>query len=55
MTRALDEFLIAKKGVPSPYELGSDLFGAQTDEAPVEEVARHSKKLLRERFSRRSK
>ena len=53
--RALEEFLVAKKGTPSPYKLGSDLFGAYADEAPSEDVARHSKKLLRERFGRRTK
>ncbi|HEX2829764.1 MAG TPA: hypothetical protein VHP37_25685 [Burkholderiales bacterium] len=53
--RALEEFLVSKKGTPSPYELGSDLFGPQTDQAPSEDVARNSKKLLRERIRGRLK
>jgi hypothetical protein len=55
VNRALEEFLAAKKGTPSPYELGSDLFGPQTDDAPSEDIARHSKHLLRERVRGRSK
>ena len=55
VNRALEEFLVASKGAPSPYELGSDLFGAHTDAAPSEDVARHSKNLLRERLRSRSK
>lgn len=51
--RALDQFLAARN--PTPYELGKDLFAARTDEAPVTDVARHTKKLLRERFARRAK
>ena len=48
--RALDQFLVAKAGTPSPYELGKDLIGPHTDESPSEDVARHTKRLLRERF-----
>ena len=55
VNRALEEFLAAEKGTRSPYELGCDLFGEHTDEAPSDDVARHSKKLLRERFARRSR
>lgn len=55
VNRALEEFLVAKKGAPSPYELGHDLFGPHTDDVPSENVARDSKKLLRERFRGRSK
>lgn len=47
---ALDRLLAASAGKPSPYELGKDLFGAHTDAAPTEDAARHSKRLLRERF-----
>ena len=52
--RALDQFLGATADVPSPYELGKDLIGPHTDESPSEDVARHTKRLLRERF-RKSK
>ena len=55
VNRALEEFLVARKGAASPYELGRDLFGEHTDHAPSEDVARHSKKLLRERFRGRAK
>jgi RHH-type rel operon transcriptional repressor/antitoxin RelB len=55
VNRALEEFLASKHGMPTPYELGRDLFGAHADEAPSEDVARHSKKLLRERFRGGSK
>ena len=48
--RALDQFLGATSGVPSPYELGKDLIGPHTDESPSEDVARHTKRLLCERF-----
>ena len=46
---ALDQFLSGKKGAKSPYELMKDLVGPQTDEPPTHEVARHTKRLLRER------
>lgn len=55
VNRALEEFLVARKGAPSPYELGHDLFGPQTDAEPAEDIARNSKKLLRERVLGRSK
>ncbi|MDB5864746.1 MAG: hypothetical protein JWO70_2552 [Betaproteobacteria bacterium] len=48
--RALDDFLTAKQAEQSPYELGKDLIGPQTDEAPSEDVARHTRRLLRDRF-----
>ena len=46
---ALDQFLSGKKGEKSPYELMKDLIGAHTDEPPIEDVAKHTKRLLRER------
>jgi hypothetical protein len=46
---ALDQFLSGKKGDKSPYELMKDLIGPHTDEAPTEDIARHTKRLLRER------
>jgi hypothetical protein len=48
--RALDEFLATKRTEQSPYELGKDLIGAHTDESPSEDVARETKRLLRQRF-----
>jgi len=46
---ALDQFLSGRKGDKSPYELIRDLIGAHTDEPATEDVARHTKRLLRER------
>jgi Arc/MetJ-type ribon-helix-helix transcriptional regulator len=53
--RALDDFLSGKKGDESPYELIKDLIGPHTDESATEDVARHSKRLLRERVRARRK
>ena len=55
VNRALEEFLVARKGAPSPYELGRDLFGEHTGDARSEDVARRSKQLLRERMRGRSR
>lgn len=48
--QALDE-LFARQAPASPYDLGADLFGvaAQSGE-PAEDLARHTKRKLRERF-----
>jgi hypothetical protein len=46
---ALDQFLSGRKGDKSPYELIRDLIGAHTDEPATKDVARHTKRLLRER------
>lgn len=35
---------------PSAYDLGRDLFGPDTDEAPKDNAAANSKRLLRDRF-----
>ena len=48
--RALDQLLAAGTGQPSAYDLGKDLFGEHTDARPASDVARHSKRALRERF-----
>ena len=48
--RALQELLATGAGKPTPYDLGKDLFGPHTDAAPAEDVARNSKRLLREHF-----
>ena len=46
---ALDQFLSVKGGDKSPYEVMKDLIGPATDEPPSEDIAKHSKRLLRER------
>ena len=46
---ALDQFLSGRKGDKSPYELIRDLIGPHTDEPAAEDVARHTKRLVRER------
>jgi len=48
--RALMDLLAVNAGKPSSYDLGKDLFGPRTDAGPVEDVARHTKRLLREHF-----
>ena len=47
---ALDRFLSGKSTEKSPYELMKDLIDPPSDEQPSEDVARHSKRLLRERI-----
>ena len=42
--------LPAKPASPSAWELGKDLFGPHTDVTPTEDIALHSKRLLREHF-----
>ena len=52
--QALDE-LFARQGPASPYELGRDLFGADAKPGePAEDLARHTKRKLRERFRGRA-
>lgn len=46
--RALDAFLAAAVQPPTPYELGKEGFGA--DRTHLGDIARHSKRLLKERF-----
>ena len=46
---ALDRFLAGQSADKSPYDLAKDLIGPGTDEFPSEDVARHTKRLLRER------
>ena len=50
MKQALDEFLAAKAGDRSPYELAREFIAPDTDERPPEDVARNTRRLLRERF-----
>jgi len=47
---ALGQLLAASAGRPSPYDLGRDLFGPHTDARPGEDIARNSKRVLREHF-----
>jgi Arc/MetJ-type ribon-helix-helix transcriptional regulator len=46
---ALEQFLSGKSSGTSPYELMKDLIGPHTDEPASEDIARHTKRLLRER------
>ena len=39
-----------KSASPWAWELGKDLFGPRTDVTPTEDIALHSKRLLREHF-----
>lgn len=48
--KALDQFLSDKSTGQSAYDLGKDLIGPHTDEGPLDDVARNTKQLLRERF-----
>lgn len=48
--QALIDLLSANAQKPSAYDLGKDLFGPHTDAAPTEDIARHSRRLLRERI-----
>lgn len=48
--QALEELLASNARKPSAYDLGKDLFGPHTDVPSTADVARHSKRLLREHF-----
>jgi hypothetical protein len=48
--QAVARLVAAERDVPSAYDLGRDLFGPDTDETPIDNVAATSKRLLRERF-----
>jgi len=48
--QALVDLLASGEGTPSAYDLGKDLFGPHTDAPPGEDIARNSKRLLREHF-----
>ena len=52
---ALDQLLAASADKPSPYDLGKDLFGPHTDARPSEDIARNSRRLLREHFHGKGK
>ena len=49
------ELLGAGADQPSPYDLGKELFGPHTDARPSEDIARNSKRLLREHFRGKGK
>lgn len=48
--QALERLIESGERAPSPYELGGDIFSRHEQVAPTEDIARHSKRLLRERF-----
>ena len=52
---ALAQFLSGRGVERSPYELARDLIGPEQDEGPLEDVAKNSKRLLRERFRGKGK
>jgi hypothetical protein len=47
--QALERMLESGEGAPSPYEVGGDIFARHEHVVPSEDIARHSKRLLRER------
>lgn len=47
---ALARMLETGAHAPSPYELGGDIFARHEQIAPTEDIARNSRRLLRERF-----
>ncbi len=52
--RALEQMLSTGAGQPSPYELGEEFFARNLRTRPRRDVARHTKRLLRERFRRKA-
>lgn len=48
--QAIENLLEVEARPPSAYDLGRDLFGPETDEAPIDDLASNSKRLLREHF-----
>jgi Arc/MetJ-type ribon-helix-helix transcriptional regulator len=48
--RALEQMLEANVERPSPYELGREYFERNLRTKPTRDVARHTKRLLIERF-----
>ena len=53
--QALDQFLSTRDIEQSPYALAKDLVTPRSDEKPSEDIARHTKRLLRERFRDKSR
>jgi Arc/MetJ-type ribon-helix-helix transcriptional regulator len=48
--QALERMLETSARNPSPYEIGRDIFERHKRTKPADDIARHSKRLLRERF-----
>lgn len=48
--QAISRLVTAERDAPAAYDLGRDLFGPETDLAPINDVAVNTKRLLRERF-----
>jgi hypothetical protein len=48
--QAITRLVTAENATPTPYDLGRDLFGPETDRKPADDVAANTKRLLRERF-----
>lgn len=48
--QAITRLVTAEREASTAYQLGRDLFGPETDKAPVDDVAANTKRLLRERF-----
>lgn len=53
--QALERLLKAKAAKPSPYELGKDFFEQHRGTPATEDIARNTKRLLREHFRGRRK
>jgi hypothetical protein len=53
--QALDRLLETAAAKPSPWELGADIFVRHERVKPTEDIARHSKRLLRERLAGKAK
>src|SRR5258708_30757754 len=53
--QALDRLFETGTEKPSPWEIGADIFARHESVKPTEDIARHSKRLLRERFRGTSK
>ena len=53
--QALDKLLADQANAPSAWDLGKDLFEPINDALPTRDIARHSKRLLREHFRGRKK
>jgi len=52
--QALERMLETSLRDPSPYEIGRDIFERNKHVKPTEDIARYSKRLLRERFRART-
>ncbi len=48
--RAITRLVSADSDVRTPYDLGRDLFGPETDVEPSDDIAANTQRLLREKF-----